>query len=77
MAIFKKSLVTLFGSLLIMLGLIFIIIPGPSLLFIVPGLLILSYEYPLAKRWLRHTMKLMQKTARWVDQRISDRKYYR
>lgn len=71
----KKLFLSVFGGFLVLLGLIFIIIPGPSLLFIIPGLFLLSFEYPLAKKWLRKSMKVMGHTARWVDKKMWQRKY--
>lgn len=71
----KKACITIIGGLLLVLGAIFLVIPGPSLLFIIPALLILSYEYTFAKRWLKQCMKLMQAGAQWLDQKIWERKY--
>jgi hypothetical protein len=71
----KKILIGLVGGLLVLMGLFFILIPGPSLLFIVPGLLILSFEFPIAKVWLRKSMKLMRRTAQWIDRKLLARKY--
>lgn len=62
---------TLVGGLLTALGLIFVIIPGPSLLLIIPGLLLLSYDYPKAKKWLKVAQKALTKSARFVDKRLA------
>jgi hypothetical protein len=75
MKIIKKSFISVVGGLLILLGLVFIIVPGPSMLLIIPGLFILSYEYPLAKVWLRKCMKLLRRTAQWIDRKLLHRKY--
>ena len=71
----KKILIGLVGGLLVLMGLFFILIPGPSLLFILPGLLILSFEVPIAKVLLRKSMKLMRRTAQWIDRKLLARKY--
>lgn len=76
MRLLKKSFVTLLGGMLVLLGLVFILVPGPSLLFILPGLFILSFEYPAAQIWLRKSMKLMQKSAQWVDRQIRGKHYH-
>lgn len=60
----------LIGGGLVLLGLVFIIIPGPSLLLLIPGLFILSYEYAIAKVWLRKCQKLLSMSARWMDDQI-------
>jgi len=71
----KKILITITGGLLVLLGLIFVIIPGPSLLLLIPGFYILSFEYPAAKVWLRRCQVLLKKSATWLDNQIRKRKY--
>lgn len=75
MKLVRKTIISIIGGLLVLLGLIFVIVPGPSLLLIIPGLFILSYEYPLAKVWLRKCMKLMRNSAKWIDAKLLKRKY--
>jgi hypothetical protein len=69
MQIIKKSARTVIGA-----GLIFVIIPGPSLLLIIPGLFLLSYDYVWAKVWLRKCQSLMKKAATKLDAFIARRK---
>lgn len=57
------------------LGVIFLIVPGPSLLFFIPGLWLLSYEYTWAKPWLRKCMTIMKRSAQWLDKQIRKRRY--
>jgi len=71
----KKLIITLVGGLLVVLGAIFIIIPGPSLLLLIPGFYLLSFEYPAAKVWLRRCQRLLSKSARYMDKLIRRRKY--
>lgn len=75
MKFIKKSLISVVGGVLVLLGLIFIIIPGPSLLLIIPGLFILSFEYPVAKVWLKTAMRKMRLAAKWLDSKLLKRKY--
>jgi hypothetical protein len=75
MKFMKKSLISIVGGSLVLLGLIFIIVPGPSLIFIIPGLVILSFEYPLAKMWLRKCMRQARRAAQWIDRKMLQRKY--
>lgn len=70
----KKLIITLVGGFLVLLGMIFIIIPGPSLLLLIPGLYILSFEYPAARVWLKRCQKMLSKSARWLDSKLSRRK---
>lgn len=70
----KKIVITIVGGFLVFLGLIFVIIPGPSLLLLIPGLYLLSFEYPKAKVWLRKCQKLLSQSARWLDNQLKKRK---
>ncbi|MFW8592529.1 PGPGW domain-containing protein [Glaciecola sp. 2405UD65-10] len=63
----RKLAISIVGGLFVLIGLVFILLPGPSLLLIIPGLFILSYEYPLAKVWLRKCMKIMRNSAKYLD----------
>ena len=76
MKLIKKSLISLLGGLLLLIGAIFFIIPGPSLLFIIPGLLILSFEYAVAERYLRKCMKLMKTSAGYIDKAFRGKRYH-
>lgn len=73
----KKFIITVVGGLLVLLGAVFIIIPGPSLLLLIPGFYLLSLEYDGAKIWLSRCQKLFTKTARWLDSVLLKRKLYR
>jgi len=53
----KKLLLQIIGVLFILLGLFFAVVPGPSLIFFMTGLLCFSFYYPKA----RHYLKLCQK----------------
>lgn len=71
----KKIIITFVGGSLVLIGLAFFLVPGPSLLFIIPGLVLLSFEYPTAKVWLKKAMKFMQRSAKWIDAKLLARKY--
>ena len=73
----KKILITVVGGFLVLLGAIFIIVPGPSLLLLIPGFYILSFEYDGAKVWLKRCQDLLKKSARWLDSMISKHKMKR
>ncbi len=73
----KKLLITIVGGTLVLLGLLFIILPGPSIFLLLPGLVILSLEYPIAKTWLKTAQKVMRKAAVMLDKAILRRKYQR
>ncbi len=48
----RKAVVLCLGVAVIVLGIVFLIIPGPGLLICLLGLFILSVEFPTAKRLL-------------------------
>ena len=71
----KKVMLTAVGGTLVFAGLIFLIVPGPAFLLIIPGLALLSLEYPVAKKWLKRTQKTAKKSAVWLDSVLLKRKY--
>lgn len=48
----RRILVLVFGSTLVLLGLAMLVLPGPGVLVIIGGLLVLGVEYAFARRWL-------------------------
>ncbi len=69
-----KSLRIGLGAVLAGVGIVFFILPG-SILFLVAGLLVLSYDFPIARRWLGHCQKAMSKGARTLDNFIEKRRF--
>ena len=61
-----KSVRTVTGITLCLVGIIFTIIPG-SILFVLAGLFLLSYDYPLARKWLTKCQNMMASGARKLD----------
>src|SRR4051794_8644999 len=47
---FRKTLVTILGWVLVLLGLAALILPGPGLLLLLAGVIVLSQEYEWAER---------------------------
>ncbi|MGB3726682.1 MAG: PGPGW domain-containing protein [Glaciecola sp.] len=62
------------GTLLCIIGVIFTILPGSSLL-VLCGLVMLSVDYAPAKKWLRFIQKSMSTGARKLDGILLSRKY--
>ena len=54
------------GSIGVFIGIVFAILPG-SILFLVAGLFLLSFDFPLARKWLRKSQKMMSWGARKLD----------
>ena len=63
----KAKAISVVGLLLFFIGLVFIILPGPAILFIPLGLALLSFEYPTAKKWLRKYQRYSTKAAQQMD----------
>ncbi len=61
------------GSLMVAAGVIFFILPG-SILFLLGGLLMLSYDVPRARNWLKVCQNNMATGARKLDRYILNRK---
>jgi len=64
----KKILITIVGGLLVFIGLIFILLPGPAIIFIPAGLALLSLEYASAKIWLKKSQRAFKQAAQKSDQ---------
>ncbi|NVJ50682.1 MAG: PGPGW domain-containing protein [Gammaproteobacteria bacterium] len=70
----KKTLVTLVGILILLIGIVFIVLPGPAILIIPLGLALLATEYPIARKWLTVFQQKMRATAHWLDRKWRNRK---
>tara|TARA_B110000908_G_scaffold127980_1_gene150220 strand:+ start:341 stop:562 length:222 start_codon:yes stop_codon:yes gene_type:complete len=69
----KKKLRIALGSLLAIFGVVFFILPG-SIFILLLGLLMLSYDVPKARDWLRTCQNAMSKSARKLDKIVLERK---
>lgn len=58
----KKLIVIVIGPLLILLGILLLVLPGPGIVLIIAGIALLGTEYHWARR-------LMGPVKRWVDRR--------
>jgi len=72
----KKKLRIALGGLLAIFGVVFFILPG-SILVLLAGLLMLSYDVPKARDWLRTCQKVMSKSASKLDKLILDKRLRR
>ncbi|WP_448548987.1 PGPGW domain-containing protein [Thalassotalea fusca] len=63
------------GWFLVVVGAIFILLPGPAFLFLPLGLAILSIDDPRAKAWLRSSQRMMSRSARKLDRWLLKRKH--
>lgn len=69
----KKKLRIALGSLLAIFGVVFFILPG-SIFILLLGLLMLSYDVPKARDWLRTCQNAMSRSARKLDKIVLERK---
>lgn len=70
----KKSVITIVGGFLLFIGIIFIILPGPAILFIPLGLGLLALEYPSARKALRKFQRVSSKWAGKADSWLAKRR---
>jgi uncharacterized protein (TIGR02611 family) len=59
----RRAAVTVIGILVLLVGAVLLVIPGPGIIVILLGIAILSIEYPWAKRvieWLRAKLRRRQ-----------------
>lgn len=69
----KKKIRIALGGVLAIFGVVFFILPG-SMFVLLLGLIMLSYDVPKARGWLRTCQNVMAKSARKLDKLILDRK---
>ncbi|QYJ96096.1 PGPGW domain-containing protein [Shewanella alkalitolerans] len=73
----RKTVITVIGGALCLLGLALVILPGPAWLLLPIGLAVLSLEYHWARGWLKKSQKQMTRSAAWLDAKVRDWRYSR
>ncbi|MEW9796673.1 PGPGW domain-containing protein [Alteromonas sp. CYL-A6] len=68
-----KTLRLTAGLLCVAVGIIFTILPG-SILLVIAGLVMLSVDFPAARKYLRHAQRGMSHGARRLDRYLLNRK---
>ncbi|WP_082078914.1 PGPGW domain-containing protein [Pseudoalteromonas rubra] len=66
----KKTLLNLTAVMCALLALVFIVVPGPSVIFLLGGLLCLSVNYSWARNWLRKTQTAFKNMCVKLDHRL-------
>ena len=69
--VIKKILITIAGSFCLLIGVVFIVLPGPAVIFLPLGLALLSLEYSWAKVWLRKVQRWLRKSAVKADEMLA------
>ncbi|MDN4503404.1 PGPGW domain-containing protein [Alteromonadaceae bacterium BrNp21-10] len=73
----KKTLRISVGAALVLFGLVtFFFLPG-SILTIVIGLMLLSFDFPQARNWLKRSQRAMSHSSRKLDSYLLKRKHRR
>ncbi|AEF03496.1 MAG: tellurium resistance protein TerC [Alteromonas sp.] len=62
------------GSILFIGGIILTLLPG-SILLVIGGLVLLSYDWPRARGWLKISQNMMASSARRIDRVLLMRKF--
>ncbi|GMM70121.1 hypothetical protein MTsDn5_00730 [Alteromonas gracilis] len=61
------------GAILFVGGIVLTLLPG-SILFVIAGLVLLSYDWPRARGWLKYSQRTMTLSARKIDRFLLMRK---
>lgn len=69
----KKMINHTFAVLFLALGLVFMVVPGPSLIFFIAGLLLLAFYYPWARLYLAHCQTALKKSCEFLDKKLAKR----
>ncbi|KPV95641.1 putative transmembrane protein (PGPGW) [Pseudoalteromonas sp. P1-9] len=69
----KKMINHVFAIMFLALGLLFMVVPGPSLIFFIAGLLLLAFYYPWARRYLSHFQKALKSSCQFIDKKLARR----
>jgi|TARA_B110000908_G_C9881361_1_gene282748 membrane protein implicated in regulation of membrane protease activity len=67
----KKLFIVIAGFTCLLIGLLFILLPGPAVIFLPLGLALLSLEYTWAKIWLKKAQKWLTKSAEKTDRAVA------
>ena len=76
MEYFKKWITIVVGFICMTIGFVFVLLPGPAVIFLPLGLALLSLHYPWAKKWLKTCQCMMRKSAKRIDTWILNLKFY-
>ncbi|WP_139302601.1 MULTISPECIES: PGPGW domain-containing protein [Thalassotalea] len=71
----QSSLMIIGGFIFLLIGLVFILLPGPAVIFIPLGLAMLSTKYVWAQQWLKRSQRWLRKRAVEIDRWLLKRKY--
>ncbi|MBS3797578.1 hypothetical protein KD147_07435 [Pseudoalteromonas sp. BDTF-M6] len=67
----KKWLMNAAAALCFILGLIFAVVPGPSVIFFLIGLTLLAVHYPIARKYVRVCQTTLTRGCRLLDSKLA------
>ena len=70
---FHKFTVSILGSLLLVIGILMILLPGPALIIIPVALLILNSQHPeTVRKYARKFQRGLSRGAAWLDKKLKE-----
>ncbi len=66
----KRAAIAILGVVVLVIGIVMIVTPGPALVLIPAGLAILGLEFAWARRWLR---RLRQRISSRISRQLGER----
>ncbi len=67
----RKLVVSIFGALLLLVGILMIILPGPAIIFIPLALVILNSQYPdKTGIFIKKFQRGLSRSATWMDKQV-------
>ena len=67
----RKLVVSILGAILLLVGILMIILPGPAVIIIPLALVILNTQYPDKTRaFIKKFQRGLSKSATWLDKQV-------
>jgi uncharacterized protein (TIGR02611 family) len=66
----RRIAIAIMGTTVVLLGVAMLVLPGPGILTIILGLMLLGVEFAFARRWVEHIKKKTGKAVDYARQRM-------
>jgi len=66
----RRMVIAMLGATIVLAGVAMLVLPGPGLLTIILGLMLLGVEFAFARRWLTRIKKETRQAADRVAQKL-------
>jgi tellurite resistance protein TerC len=66
----RRIAIAVIGTTLVLLGIAMLVLPGPGLLTIILGLMLLGVEFAFARRWLARIKRRSRQAAEHVTKKV-------